>query len=96
MKGPAGSVPFLKLSSTAVDVIPKRGETPQQEASAAGRAQGIALKFGKGRVVVLAEAAMLSAQLAGPQKMKFGMNRPGLDNCQFALNIMHWLSGLIR
>lgn len=95
LKGPASSVPFLKLSSTAVDVIPKRGETPQQEASAAGRAQGIALKVGKGRVVVLGEAAMLSAQLAGPQKMKFGMNKPGLDNRQFALNIMHWLSGLI-
>jgi hypothetical protein len=34
----------------------------------------------KGRVVVLGEAAMLSAQLGGPNKMPFGMNRPGADD----------------
>jgi hypothetical protein len=48
--------------------------------SAAGRAQGIAMTLGKGRVVVLGEAAMLSAQLAGPNKMAFGMNLSGIDN----------------
>ena len=95
LKGPEGSVAFLKLANTAVDVTPRRGDAPQSHVSAAGRAQGIALKLGKGRVVVLAEAAMLSAQLAGPQKVKFGMNKPGTDNRQLALNIMHWLSRLI-
>jgi hypothetical protein len=65
-------------------------------ASAAGRAQGIAMKFGAGRVVVLGEAGMLSAQIVGPQHVAFGMNRPGIDNRQLALNIMHWLSALIR
>src|SRR6266849_7393504 len=64
--------------------------------SAAGRAQGIAFNFGKGRAVVLGEAAMLSAQIAGPNGMKFGMNRPGIDNRQLALNIMHWISGLLK
>jgi hypothetical protein len=39
---------------------------------------------------------MLSAQLAGPNQAKFGMNRPGIDNRQLALNIVHWLSGLLR
>ena len=61
---------------------------------AAGRAQGIAFRYGQGRVVMLGEAAMLSAQL-GPNGMRVGMNRPGLDNRQFALNVMHWLSGLL-
>lgn len=61
---------------------------------AAGRAQGIALRFGRGRVVVLGEAAMLSAQRM-TTGAPIGMNRPGLDNRQFALNVMHWLSGLI-
>jgi hypothetical protein len=51
---------------------------------------------GKGRVIVLGEAAMLSAQLAGPNKMAFGMNRPGIDNRQLALNIVHWLSGALK
>jgi hypothetical protein len=64
--------------------------------SAAGRAQGIALKLGKGRLIVLGEAAMLSAQITGPNKMPFGMNVPGTDDRQFALNVLHWLSGLLN
>lgn len=91
LKGPADSFAFMKLADSAVDVMPNT--TP---VSAAGRAQGLILSLGKGRVVVLAEAAMLSAQLAGPNRMPFGMNRPGIDNRQLALNIMHWLSGLLK
>ncbi|MFN2481081.1 MAG: DUF4350 domain-containing protein [Pyrinomonadaceae bacterium] len=91
LKGPAGSVAFIQLADTALDAMPGGG----QPVTAEGRAQGLALKFGKGRVVVMGEAAMLSAQLAGPNKMPFGMNRPGIDNRQLALNLMHWLSKLI-
>ena len=61
---------------------------------AAGRCQGLALTHGKGRVVVLGEAGALSAQF-GMGGRPFGMNDPGNDNRQLALNIMHWLSGLI-
>jgi hypothetical protein len=95
LKGPAGSVAFMKLGDTAVDVTTAPQGVEGKETSAAGRAQGIALVLGKGRVVVMGEAGMLSAQLAGPQKNKFGMNRPGIDNRQLALNIMHWLSRLL-
>ncbi|MEO5896043.1 MAG: hypothetical protein ABIS06_10105 [Vicinamibacterales bacterium] len=89
LKGPAGSVAFMQLADTAVDHLapPQNGQV-----SASGRAQGIALSFGDGRAVVLAEAGMLSAQLAGPNKARFGMNRPGTNNRQLAINIMHWLS----
>jgi hypothetical protein len=31
----------------------------------------------------------------GQNRAAFGMNRPGIDNRQLALNIMHWLSRLI-
>jgi len=93
LKGPEGSVPFLKLAETARD-IPDRNSTTQ--VSAAGRSQGIAFKAGKGRVVVMGEAAMLSAQIAGATKRRMGMNVPGSDNRQLALNIMHWLSGLLK
>ncbi len=93
LKGPADSVAFMKLADTALDLMPGPNNKP---VSAAGRAQGIAMKFGKGRVVMLGEAAMLSAQLAGPNRMPFGMNRPGIDNRQLALNILHWLSGLLK
>jgi hypothetical protein len=60
--------------------------------SAAGRAQAIAYQLGQGRVVVLAEAAMVSAQLSRYDASLFGMNVDGYDNRQFALNLMHWLS----
>jgi hypothetical protein len=93
LKGPADSSILLKLSDTAKD---KPDPDAKAETSAAGRAQGIALKFGKGRVVVLGEAAMLSAQLAGAENFKMGMNVPGNDDKQFALNVMHWLSGLLK
>ena len=91
LQGPEGSSVLLLLSQTARDK-PDRESDPS--VSAAGRAQGIAFKFGKGRVVVLGEAAMLSAQLAGAERAPMGMNVPGSDNRQLALNIMHWLSGL--
>jgi hypothetical protein len=93
LKGPPDSFAFMRLADSAVDVMPGPNPNPT---SAAGRAQGIAMSFGKGRVVLLGEAAMLSAQLAGPNKMAFGMNRPGIDNRQLALNIMHWLSGRLK
>jgi hypothetical protein len=93
LKGPTNSVSLMKLSDTAVDAMPG-GNT--QPVSAAGRSQGIVMNFGKGRVVVLGEAAMLSAQRAGPNRMAFGMNRADTDNRQFALNLMHWLSGLLK
>ncbi len=92
LKGPEGSTAFLKLASTAVDVDRKT----KKEVSAAGRAQGIAHQLGKGRLVILGEAAMISAQAEGTEKFKFGMNRAGNDNKQLALNIMHWLSGLLK
>ena len=86
---PKGSIAFLKLSDTAFDVLPP-DET--KELSAANRAQGVALKFKKGRVVILGEAAMLSAQLTAKEQKPMGMNYPNIDNQQLALNIMHWLS----
>jgi hypothetical protein len=91
LKGPQGSTPLLKLSDAAYDVFD--GNKPQQAkiGSAAGRSQAVALEFGKGRVVVFGEAAMLTAQ-----EKNFGMNYPGVDNRQLALNVMHWLTELLK
>jgi hypothetical protein len=41
------------------------------------------------------EAAMLTAQLT-PRDRKFGMNVDGIDNRQYTLNLMHWLTGLLK
>ncbi|HXF48656.1 MAG TPA: hypothetical protein VNL73_04415 [Verrucomicrobiae bacterium] len=97
---------FLKLSDRALDFAPSAkieksgGDTKTivtygNPASAAGRAQGVAMQFGKGRVVILGEAAMLSAQITKNGK-PVGMNYSGNDNKQLALNIMHWLSGVVE
>jgi hypothetical protein len=91
LKGPEGSAAFLRLADTAVDY----DEKTNKEVSAAGRSQGIAFRFGKGKVVVVGEAAMFTAQVTGSNKLKFGMNREGNDDKQLALNVMHWLSGLL-
>ena len=93
LKGPDESVAILKLSDSAKDSPNREAQT---SATAAGRAQAIALRFGKGRVVVQGEAAMLSAQIMGAEKRPMGMNVPGYDNKQYALNLMHWLSGLLK
>lgn len=93
LKGPEGSAGILNLASTAFDRPTFAAET---SVSAAGRTQAVAFKFGKGRVVVQGEAAMLSAQIAGADKHPMGMNVPGNDNRQYALNLMHWLSGILK
>jgi len=60
--------------------------------SGLGLVNGAFMEYGKGRVVVFAEAAMFSAQFAGPQMGKMGMNNPqAKQNPQLVLNIIHWL-----
>jgi hypothetical protein len=98
IEGPAGSVSLLRLSSTAVDWIPSStrrapsNTTPQaardfnpcptcDQVSAAGRSQGIALVFGRGRVVVIGEMGAL-----------VDYSVPGMQNRQFALNVVRWLA----
>ena len=88
LDGPVDATVLLKLPDSAVEYVADGGDDlkPQR----AGKAQGLALECGQGRVVVLGEAAMLTAQVAEGEP--FGMNTPGNDNRQLALNIMHWLS----
>jgi hypothetical protein len=105
VKGPAEATAFLSLADTAVDrtAVPKVERSGSDvrvlvdyvgTTSARGRAQGIALESGQGRVVVLGEAGMLSAQ-RDRRGQPVGMNFPGYDNRQLVLNILHWLSRLI-
>jgi hypothetical protein len=118
LSAPDGATSLLKLSSTAREAATPndlnaedaaiRGTGASGDAAGsksspvAGRAQGIAMRFGKGRVVVLGEAGMFTAQIVrltgGNQQreMKFGMNVSGNDDRQFALNVVHWLSGLLK
>lgn len=61
-----------------------------------GWLQGATRRVGGGRVALFGEAAMFSAQVAGPTKRPMGMNAPlAEENPQFVLNTLHWLSGVI-
>jgi hypothetical protein len=94
-------ISFLNLSDFAYDMtakteVVKDGDdtrvtvTFNNPKSAKGRSQGLALTAGKGKVIVLGEAAMLSAQV-DRENSRFGMNvNPG--NKALALNIIHWLA----
>ena len=97
---------FLKLGDSAmnraakVEVEKSGGDTRVlinygEPTPAKNYAQAVALQFGKGRVIILGEAAMLTAQLDGKTKQPFGMNVQGIDNRQLALNIVHWLSKIL-
>jgi hypothetical protein len=59
--------------------------------SAKGYSQGVCKQYGKGKIVVLAESACLTAQI-DKNGNKFGMNSPNADNKQFVLNLIRWLA----
>jgi hypothetical protein len=92
--------PLLVFGGTAVSAITTTAgqvtkDTPR--VSIGGWYQGAAMRFGKGRIAMFGEAAMFSAQLAGPNKNPMGMNAPvASKNPQFLLNVMHWLSGKLN
>ncbi len=99
MSIPENAQVLLKFSKYAMHSLPdsiwKEGSKTYTRfadpVSAYGNCQGLALQYGKGRVVMLGEAAMITAQVYKSEK--FGMNTPGNQNRQFALNIMRWLAG---
>lgn len=88
LDGPPGSTVLLRVPRSAVEYVPVVGDS--MVTRPAGTAQGLAFEAGKGRVVVLGEAAMATAQVA--HRAPFGMNLAGNDNEQFVLNAMRWLS----
>ncbi len=96
-QGPPEAEPLLVFGKSCYSLMPKRAweftkDTPK--ISIAGWFQGAVRKYGEGRVAVFGEAAAFTAQLAGPEKVKMGMNSPDAkQNCRFVLNVMHWLSG---
>jgi hypothetical protein len=116
LKGPPGSTILIATDAQSHEVADlatlqrlndrlAAGEPPETVIAELARpalpAQGLAFAFGRGRVVVLGEAGMLTAQIVrfpddrdrAPQR--FGLNAGGHDDQQFALNALHWLSRLL-
>lgn len=57
-------------------------------------ALGVASDLGKGRVIAIGDGTMMTAKLDTISGQKTGINRPGSDNVQFALNAFRWLARL--
>ena len=96
-KIPPDAVPVLIFSDQYVDLLPDTAwvfndKTPSFNVK--GWSQGAYKKSGKGRVAIFGEAAMFTAQLAGPEKRRVGMNsEEAAENYKLLLNIIHWLDG---
>lgn len=98
-QGDSAFQPLLTFKSPVVSLMPKTAwefdeSTPRLPV--AGWMQGAVRLYGRGRIAVFGEAAMFTAQLAGPNKIPVGMNSPlAPQNAQFLLSVAHWLSGLL-
>jgi len=96
-RSPTGATSLLTFRGNVVSLNPDtawtfRDDTPRTDVG--GWSQGAVTQVGRGRVAVFGEAAMFSAQLAGPQGVPVGMNAPlAAQNPRFLLNLMGWLSG---
>ena len=91
-KIPAEAIPIIKLKNYSL-LSPSQAwqftdDTPYEQSE--NYFQAAALKFGKGKIVLMGEAAMFTAQLAGNQKI--GMNSPNAKyNVQLLRNTISWL-----
>lgn len=95
-RAPPAAKPLLVLRGGWSIAMPDKAwvfdkHTPRHDGE--GLLRGAALEVGKGRVVVMGEAAMFTAQLAGAQRRKIGFNAPTApQNKAFLLNVLHWLT----
>ncbi len=87
LDGPVGAVVLLRLPETAVEAVPVGDALEERPA---GQAQGLAFALGRGRVVVLGEAAMVTAQVS--RRVPYGINAGDNDNQQFVRNTLRWLA----
>jgi len=96
----ASAANLLAFGQGVVSMQPRKAwrfDAETEVVPVAGWSQGLALRVGKGRVVVLGDSGMLTAHLVGPARRPVGLNAPAAgQNAQFVLNVFHWLAGLIR
>lgn len=91
--------PVMVLPADFVSLEPRiawqfKGDTPARDVG--GWLQGGTRTVGRGRAAFFGEAAMFSAQVAGPRRRPMGMNAPMAEqNPQFVLNVLRWLAGVL-
>lgn len=91
------ATPILIFNETYMNLLPEIAwefNADTEAYAVDGWSQGAFKTFGKGRIVVFGEAAMFTAQIAGPNNSKMGMNNDAApENYKLLLNIIHWLDG---
>ena len=96
-KIPDDATPILTFTDEYVNFLPDTAwvfTDKTEKYNLKGWHQGAFKTYGDGKIVVFGEAAMFTAQLAGPQKIKAGMNnKVAPENYKLLLNIIHWLDG---
>lgn len=96
-KIPDDATPILIFDGNYINLMPDTAWVFDKKTTilnAQGWSQGAYKKYGKGKIVAFGEAGMFTAQIAGPEKIKMGMNSEvAAENHQLLLNIIHWLDG---
>lgn len=92
LKGPSEADLFLQTGPDA-----KFGEedSTNTHEPASFPAAALALKIQQGRLVVFGDGTVFTSKIDLKNNEPTGINRPGSDNVQMALNVFHWLSGLL-
>lgn len=93
-KIPAAAKPLLTLKNYTLSLpaVAWQFEENTPTLPGEGFSQGAFMEYGKGKIVVMGEAAMFSAQLAGAGRNPVGMNCPEAGgNVQLLINLIHWL-----
>ncbi len=94
-KTPEKAISILKPKEKYIVHLPDtmwRFSEKTKRLSAKGLSQGAIMQFKKGKVAIFGEAGMFTAQLAGANQFKVGMNSPdATENYKLLLNIIEWL-----
>lgn len=93
-KIPKNAVPILSLNNYTLSLPEVAWQFEENTPTMPGEGyyQGAYLTYGTGKIVVMGEAAMFTAQLTGSNRSPVGLNRPeARQNNQLLLNIIHWL-----
>lgn len=95
-KIPNKAVSILKTNEKMIVHLPDtmwRFSEKTKAFSAKGLSQGAVMNYKKGKIAVFGEAAMFTAQLAGRNQIKVGMNaEEAAENYKLLLNIITWLT----
>jgi hypothetical protein len=97
LEGPAHATELLMLSGTAYERKRPDGNADDR-IPVPGLAQALAMHHGRGKVVVLGDADLMTSQVRDPGKIndRIGLQWPNSDNEFFARRIIGWLSGAVE